>query len=305
MESVLPEFSSLLSGAFPPVDSNAPAKDAEASCHPEPLQVNLVLPEGDCQLLDCDITEAFLSLIHPKLKQTYHIARSVVLQYASDNTDIYLQTPNIPLGLCERKIQYYRISWIYHEKTQYRQHTSLSNLPDTKNPPNKPSTPPITSMQDGEHGTSMLDGDSSDAPMITDSPSGGIINPRREDAQDPSEATVNGKFTLTIDCTVLLQPSRSNPDFYVGQSTEALVEHFQLGQLTQLAIIDQVKVKMYHTCGFVDFVDVACMHTLWHLADWIMAQYQNRGKRVEIDRKGDGRGRDWAEPDAYFTITVG
>lgn len=149
----------------------------------------------------------------------------------------------------------------------------------------------------------MQDGDHCGDPMTSDGPLN-VISPRVSDAQDPSENTVNGKFTLTIDCTVLLKASSSNPDFYEGQSAEEMAQHFQLDSLTQLPIVDQIKVKMFHTCGFVDFMDAACMYTLWSLADWIMAQYQNKGKRVEIERKGDGRGRDWAEPDAYFVITV-
>ncbi|KAF2175860.1 hypothetical protein K469DRAFT_755980 [Zopfia rhizophila CBS 207.26] len=118
------------------------------------------------------------------------------------------------------------------------------------------------------------------------------------------QAPLYGKFTLTIDCDGLLKPDVNRPGIFTSRSADEAVQYYQLSTLLMVPILGQIKIKCFHTCGPVEFDANACLTTLWSVGDWFVEQYRAIGKSVQYENSTDGRGEDWAEPDATLIVFI-
>ncbi|CAN9468936.1 unnamed protein product [Alternaria alternata] len=114
----------------------------------------------------------------------------------------------------------------------------------------------------------------------------------------------NGKFTLNLDCDQLLKPDTNRPGIYTSKSAEEVVEHLQLSTLLPVPILNQIKIKMFHTCGPIEFDEGSCLRALWSIGDWFVEQFQEIGKSARYEKSDRGREEDWADPDARLLVVL-
>lgn len=114
----------------------------------------------------------------------------------------------------------------------------------------------------------------------------------------------NGKFTLNLDCEQLLKPDMNRPGIYTSKSAEEVVEHLQLSTLLPVPILNQIKIKMFHTCGPIEFDEGSCLRALWSIGDWFVEQFQETGESARYEKSNRGREEDWAHPDATLLVIL-
>lgn len=111
------------------------------------------------------------------------------------------------------------------------------------------------------------------------------------------------KFTLTLDCDILLKPDVNRPGIYTSKSAEEAVESVQLHPLLLLPTLDQIKIKLFH-CGQVELQEGACLETLKAVGDWFVGRYRDKGKSARYEISNRGRADEWSEPDAILSVTI-
>jgi hypothetical protein len=115
---------------------------------------------------------------------------------------------------------------------------------------------------------------------------------------------LNGKFTLTLDCEWLLKPDTNRPGIHISKIAEEAAEHLQLDSLLSVPILNQVKMKMFHTCGRIEFEEGSCLVTLWGTGDWFVERYRENGKSARYEKLERDTKEDWAEPDATLLLVL-
>lgn len=113
-----------------------------------------------------------------------------------------------------------------------------------------------------------------------------------------------GKFTLNLDCERLLKPDMTRPGIYTSKSADEVVQNLQLITLLSVPILDQIKIKMFHTCGPIEFDEGSCLRALWSVGDWFMEQYQGVGKSARYKKFNRAAEEDWADPDATLLVII-
>jgi hypothetical protein len=116
--------------------------------------------------------------------------------------------------------------------------------------------------------------------------------------------STNGKFTLNLGCEQLLKPDISRPGIYTSKLAEEVVEHLQLSTLLLVPILNQLKIKMFHTCGQIDFDEGSCLRALWSIGDWLVEQFQETGKSARYEKSNRSREDYWADPDATLLVIL-
>jgi len=116
---------------------------------------------------------------------------------------------------------------------------------------------------------------------------------------------LNGKFTLTLECLWLLKPDANRPGIYTSKTAEEAAEDLQLPSLLLIRILNQIKIKLIHICGRIEFEEGSCIRTLLSIGDWFAERYQENGKSVRYESLERGTEEDWAEPDATLILFIG
>jgi hypothetical protein len=136
----------------------------------------------------------------------------------------------------------------------------------------------------------------------------------RPDRLASPQYSVFGKFTLRINCDEFLLPTTSSsssssshnkkPNSVTPMSVDQAVSCFQLDSLLAIPIMQELKIKCFHTCGLFDLEEDLCLSTLWGVAEWLVQQFRAVGKEAECYASTEGRGADWAEPDVEVVIFI-
>jgi hypothetical protein len=133
----------------------------------------------------------------------------------------------------------------------------------------------------------------------------------RPDRLASPQYSVFGKFTLRINCDEFLLPTTSSSSSSHNQkpnvtsmSVDQAVACFHLDSLLAIPIMQELKIKCFHTCGLFDLEEDSCLSTLWEVAEWFVQQYRAVGKEAECYASTEGRGADWAEPDVEVVIFI-
>ena len=116
--------------------------------------------------------------------------------------------------------------------------------------------------------------------------------------------SLNGKFTLTLDCSLLLTPDASRPGVYTSKSTDEVVNELELESLIPVSLLNQIKLKLFHTCGQIEFEEGSCLRTLWGVGDWFVERYRENGKPAQYEKLTRGIDDDFSEPDATLIVNL-
>ena len=117
--------------------------------------------------------------------------------------------------------------------------------------------------------------------------------------------SLNGKFTLTLDCSSLLTPDASRSGVYTSKSAEEVVNELELESLIPVSLLNQIKFKLFHTCGQIEFEEGSCLRTLWGVGDWFVERYAENGKPAQYEKLNRGINDDFSEPDATLILNLG
>jgi hypothetical protein len=134
----------------------------------------------------------------------------------------------------------------------------------------------------------------------------------RPDRLATPQYSVFGKFTLRINCDEFLLPTTSSsssshnkkPNSVTLMSVDQAVACFQLDSLLAVPIMQELKIKCFHTCGLFDLEKDACLEPLWGIAEWFIKQYRAVGKEAECHASTEERRVDWVEPDVEVVIFI-
>lgn len=112
----------------------------------------------------------------------------------------------------------------------------------------------------------------------------------------------HAKITISVDCEDILKPDTEKIGTYTFQSGSEAVEHLQLQYLVDLPILSQIKIKLIHTCGFLELNGEACLQGLWNLGERLAELYKASGRSATCERWTSERTRDWLEVDAKVVV---
>ncbi|XPS80245.1 hypothetical protein M3J09_012203 [Ascochyta lentis] len=112
----------------------------------------------------------------------------------------------------------------------------------------------------------------------------------------------NTKITITIDCEDILKPDVYNPGKHTFQSGSEAVQHLQLGQIVGIATLSHIKIKLTHTCGFLNIEGEPCLEALWNVGQGLVELFEASGRNASCERWTNGRSKDWLEVDAKVMV---
>ncbi|KAF2259053.1 hypothetical protein CC78DRAFT_83942 [Lojkania enalia] len=132
-------------------------------------------------------------------------------------------------------------------------------------------------------------------------------NPQEFPARQPhsSENRLLGKLTLSLDCELLLKPSPDRPGTFMPRSVDEVAEELHFATLLSVPVLDSIKIKLFHTCGPIEFEEGTCLRALWAFCDWFKEAYAMQGRAVRCEKVArDSRNEDWTDPDATLTVNI-